>query len=99
LICACGDPEGVRQHFAARFMRHFNSFNFPELQDQSIQMISKTMLNSYLAPFDASIRGAFLPVADTINSTFTIVRNKILPFPSKSRKTFNMRDVSTVTRA
>ncbi|OHT02341.1 Dynein heavy chain family protein [Tritrichomonas foetus] len=96
LICACGHPGGGRQSLTARFMRHFNIFNFVELQDDSLRHIFKTMLDSYLAIFDSSIQSVALPVADATISIYNNVRQNMLPIPSKSHYTFNLRDVSKV---
>ncbi|EAY19693.1 Dynein heavy chain family protein [Trichomonas vaginalis G3] len=96
MICACGHPGGGRQHLTARFTRQFNLFNFPEMQDESLQMIFKTMLDSYLTIFDRSIQAVAISIADATISIYNTVRRTMLPIPSKSHYTFNLRDVSKV---
>lgn len=96
LICACGHPGGGRQSLTARFMRHFNIFNFTELQDDSLRHIFKTMLDSYLSIFDSSIQAVSVKIADATISIYNEVRSTMLPIPSKSHYTFNLRDVSKV---
>ena len=96
MICACGHPGGGRQHLTPRFMRHFNIFNFPEMQDESLRTIFKTMLDSYFTIFDSSIQAITLTITDATIQIYNSVRKTMLPIPSKSHYTFNLRDVSKV---
>jgi len=96
VICACGHPGGGRQPMTARFLRHFNVFNFPDMQDDSLRTIFKTMLDSYLAIFDSSIQSVALSISDSTISIYNSVRKNMLPIPSKSHYTFNLRDCSKV---
>lgn len=96
MICACGHPGGGRQQLTGRFMRHFNIFNFPELQDESLKTIFKTMLDSFLSVFDSSIQAASGSIAEATINVYNMVRKTMLPIPSKSHYTFNLRDVSKV---
>jgi dynein heavy chain len=96
LICACGHPGGGRQVLTARFLRHFNIFNFTEMQDDSLKLIFKTMLDNYLSIFDKEVQDTALPIAEATISIYNSVRANMLPIPSKSHYTFNLRDVSKV---
>jgi dynein heavy chain len=56
LICACGHPGGGRQELTPRFMRHFNIFNFVEMEDLSLAHIFKVIIENHLSTFDALIQ-------------------------------------------
>jgi len=96
-IGCMGPPGGGRQPVTPRFLRHFNTIAFPELANESITAIMRTILSTFV--------GAYLPpqvlptveamVAATIDVYFTIV-SELLPTPAKPHYTFNLRDIASV---
>jgi dynein heavy chain len=98
MICACGHPGGGRQELTPRFMRHFNIFNFVEMEDSSLAHIFKVIIENHLSKFDALVIEAGKDIVDGTIVIYNSVRNTMLPIPSKSHYTFNLRDVSKVVQ-
>ncbi|GAA6221830.1 dynein heavy chain 1, axonemal-like [Lates japonicus] len=103
--CAMGPPGGGRNPITQRFTRHFNFLSFTEMDDASKKKIFSTILGSWMdgnmskkepgrpvaaiQPLNESLVDATIRVYSTITS-------QLLPTPSKSHYTFNLRDLSKV---
>ncbi|EFC47930.1 hypothetical protein NAEGRDRAFT_78559 [Naegleria gruberi] len=100
-IAACGPPGGGRNTVTNRLMRHFTFISFPEMQHDSLSKIFSTILNkSYIEP-NTSIKDFMTQEISTkfVDSSielFNIIRKEMLPTPSRSHYTFNLRDLSKV---
>jgi len=100
-IAACGPPGGGRNTVTNRLMRHFTFISFPELQNQSLSKIFSTILNKSFVDVYANIREFVtqelsLAFVDSSIDLFNQVRKDMLPTPSRSHYTFNLRDLSKV---
>jgi dynein heavy chain, axonemal len=97
-VASMGQPGGGRQDITPRFLRHFNIIGYVELSTQSKQMIFGSILRTYLTASDAA--ASLLSLSDAIVNASINVFNRIvkelLPTPSKSHYTFNLRDLSKI---
>ncbi|AWP03287.1 putative dynein heavy chain 1 axonemal [Scophthalmus maximus] len=97
--CAMGPPGGGRNPITQRFTRHFNFLSFTEMDHGSKKRIFSTILGNWMdgnmkpvpeiQPLNESLVDATIRVYSTITS-------QLLPTPSKSHYTFNLRDLSKV---
>ncbi|RKO99706.1 hypothetical protein CXG81DRAFT_14142 [Caulochytrium protostelioides] len=98
LVGAMG--SGGRNVPTSRFLRHFNTIAISSADDATLARIFTTILSWHLAshPFDPSV----VAMTDSlIAATCAIYRRsmtKLLPIPSKSHYTFNLRDFSRVVQ-
>jgi P-loop containing dynein motor region/AAA+ lid domain len=97
MIASMGPPGGGRNPVTPRLLRHFSTISFAELTDRSISRIFETIIGAhaakYLAPPAAAAATAI--VAAT-TSLYNSIRTTLLPTPSKSHYTFNLRDIAKV---
>ncbi|XP_058497468.1 dynein axonemal heavy chain 1 [Solea solea] len=93
--CAMGPPGGGRNPVTQRFTRHFNFLSFTEMEDASKKRIFSTILGSWMGPVPAiqPLNDALVAATIQVYSTIT---SQLLPTPSKSHYTFNLRDLSKV---
>eukprot|EP00026_Physarum_polycephalum_P000043 Phypoly_transcript_00043.p1 GENE.Phypoly_transcript_00043~~Phypoly_transcript_00043.p1 ORF type:complete len:2765 (+),score=358.08 Phypoly_transcript_00043:606-8297(+) len=95
-VCAMGPPGGGRNPITPRFTRHFNFLSFTFLEKPSLQLIFSTILTAFLKQFPDNIRALSLPIVDATIDVFNTISAELLPTPSKSHYTFNLRDLSKV---
>jgi len=95
-IAACAPPGGGRNAVTPRLFRHFNMMWLPTLSQHSMELIFTNILKGFLAAGD-------LPTekwaGDIVKSSVKIYQNItqfLLPTPTKSHYTFNLRDLSKV---
>ncbi|KAG7240353.1 hypothetical protein INR49_026924, partial [Caranx melampygus] len=103
--CAMGLPGGGRNPITQRFTRHFNFLSFTEMDDTSKKTIFSTILGSWMEG-NMSKKESGTPVAaiqplneslvDATIRVYTTITSQLLPTPSKSHYTFNLRDLSKV---
>lgn len=95
-VCSMGPPGGGRQEITPRFLRHFNLIGYVEMSDSSKFMIFGSILRSYLTPFE----GGLVQLTDTVVKCsvdlFSTIVTELLPTPSKSHYTFNLRDLAKI---
>jgi dynein heavy chain len=95
-VASMGPPGGGRQDITARFLRHFNIIGYVEMSDASKSVIFGSILKGFLSSFDGGLVNMTDDiVASSIEVFNTIVRD-LLPTPSKSHYTFNLRDLAKV---
>lgn len=95
-VASMGPPGGGRQEITPRFLRHFNVIGYVEMSDTSKAVIFGTILRGFLSNFDGGLVNMTDDiVSSSINVFATIVRD-LLPTPSKSHYTFNLRDLAKV---
>lgn len=95
-LASMGPPGGGRQDVTPRFLRHFNIIGYVEMSDASKQIIFGSILRSFLSLFEGGIVAMTDDIVHaTIDVYATVVRD-LLPTPSKSHYTFNLRDLAKV---
>nr|XP_061814136.1 dynein axonemal heavy chain 1-like [Nerophis lumbriciformis] len=93
--CAMGPPGGGRNPITPRFTRHFSFLSFTELEDASMRKIFSTILGSWMGsvPEIVPLNNAIVNVTIRVYST---ICSQLLPTPTKSHYTFNLRDLSKI---
>ncbi|XP_050552040.1 dynein axonemal heavy chain 1 isoform X3 [Spodoptera frugiperda] len=98
IVAAMGPPGGGRNPVTMRLMRHFHYISFTEMEYSSKYGIFDTILKSWTRNFDPTKainlkEGPFLKASLDI---FSALVEELLPTPTKSHYTFNLRDLSKV---
>ena len=95
-VTSMGPPGGGRQEITPRFLRHFNIIGYVELSDASKALIFGTILRNFLTPFEGGIVSMTDDIVAASIEVFSTIANDLLPTPSKSHYTFNLRDLAKV---
>nr|AML30859.1 axonemal inner arm dynein heavy chain 3 [Marsilea vestita] len=96
-VACMGPPGGGRNPVTNRFLRHFNFLSFNEMADESLFLIFHTILNATLsAKFSEVVRECGKNIVAGTIEIYNSIRKELLPTPSKSHYTFNLRDLSKV---
>eukprot|EP01083_Nonionella_stella_P111300 326422_1 len=97
MIGAMGPPGGGRNPVSSRFLRHFNQIAHTDLEFDSLFGIFNTILNSKMsASYAEDITSMIGPLVKASIEVYLSVCESLLPTPSKSHYTFNLRDLSSV---
>uniref|UniRef100_A0A669QMH2 Dynein axonemal heavy chain 1 n=1 Tax=Phasianus colchicus TaxID=9054 RepID=A0A669QMH2_PHACC len=94
-VCAMGPPGGGRNAVTPRFTRHFNYLSFTEMDDGSKKTIFSNILGSWMGEFIA-VKDLNEPLVDATIYVYLTITSQLLPTPTKSHYTFNLRDLSKV---
>ncbi|KAH9525061.1 Dynein heavy chain 1, axonemal, partial [Bulinus truncatus] len=94
-IAAMGPPGGGRNPVTPRLLRHFNFLAFTAMSDASLLKIFGTILFSWITNCPHIVKYNDKLVSASINM-YNSVQKNMLPTPSKSHYTFNLRDLSKV---
>lgn len=96
-LTSCAPPGGGRNAVTPRLFRHFNMLWMPDVSNRSMETIFNSILKGFL--LESGIQGlekyAFSIVKSSIE-IYTKITRDLLPTPSKSHYTFNLRDLSKV---
>ncbi|MEW5298367.1 MAG: hypothetical protein WDW36_001499 [Sanguina aurantia] len=96
-VGSMGPPGGGRNPVTQRFLRHFNFISFTEMSDDSVARIFTTILGSfYRKYFNDSIQSLVGSVVASTVEIYNSIRAELLPTPSNSHYTFNLRDLAKV---
>eukprot|EP00899_Mesostigma_viride_P012150 jgi/Mesvir1/20936/Mv08007-RA.1 len=95
-VGSMGPPGGGRNPVTARFLRHFNFIAFTDLADDSISRIFSAILGPPLESFPADVQKLKSPILAATITLYNTCRTELLPTPSKSHYTFNLRDLAKV---
>jgi len=93
MVAAMGPPGGGRTFISNRVIRHYNVLTYPDLGKTSIATIFNTILKYLFAPFDESIQKITETLVESQITVFEKALKELLPTPSKSHYTFNLRDI------
>ncbi|KAL6751111.1 dynein heavy chain 5 [Haematococcus lacustris] len=97
-VAAMGPPGGGRNHITSRYARHFNVISITDFNDATLRRIFGTLLDWALhkQPFPSNIKEMRDSVVDATLAVYKKVMASLLPTPTKSHYTFNLRDISRV---
>ncbi|KAJ8728552.1 hypothetical protein PYW07_006248 [Mythimna separata] len=98
IVAAMGPPGGGRNPVTMRLMRHFHYISFTEMEYASKYCIFSTILKSWCDNMSPQVspnirQHPFLKASIEI---FNALVEELLPTPTKSHYTFNLRDLSKV---
>lgn len=82
-----------------RLLRHFSFVSFAEMTDKSIARIFQTILGSFAAKYLTEDAGTV--ACEVVKATIQVyndIKAQLLPTPSKSHYTFNLRDIAKVVQ-
>lgn len=95
-LAACAPPGGGRSPVPARLLRHFQTFWVPQLSNDSLQAIFQAILGGFLHSELPAFAELARPLVQASICVYEKVLVTMLPTPSKSHYTFNLRDLSKV---
>jgi len=95
-VASMGPPGGGRQEITPRFLRHFNIIGYVEMSDASKSLIFGTILKNFLTGFEGNIVAMTDDIVNASIEVFSTIAKDLLPTPSKSHYTFNLRDLAKV---
>ena len=95
-VASMGPPGGGRQEVTPRFMRHFNIIGYVEMSNASKSIIFGSILSNFLTNFEGGIVSMAEDIVKASIDLFATICVELLPTPSKSHYTFNLRDLAKV---
>jgi len=96
-IAACAPPGGGRNNTTPRLLRHFHLVNMADLSTASMRKIFASIVSGFLGDgFPVDCLRLAKPIVNASVDIYTRITNELLPTPSKSHYTFNLRDLSKV---
>ncbi|KAI8619311.1 dynein heavy chain and region D6 of dynein motor-domain-containing protein [Chytriomyces sp. MP71] len=98
IVACCAPPGGGRNQVTPRFIRHFNLLNIPCPSEMSLGRIFKTIVEGFLKPFAAEVKGSTDAIVNSAIEIYDNMCTQLLPTPAKSHYTFNLRDLSKVVQ-
>ena len=98
-VAAMGAPGGGRNPVTPRYLRHFNPLWCVDYSQASLEGIFSTVLAWHLEPFPAEVRALCSPIVAMTAAIYQTISTELLPTPTKSHYTFNLRDISKIGRA
>ena len=93
MLAAMGPPGGGRTFITNRIIRHFNIINYNDLDQDTINTIFTQLLANFYRKFSENVRNAEPQIISSVIRVYDKVREELLPTPSKSHYTFNLRDI------
>lgn len=91
-----GPPGGGRSNITGRCVRHYNVLAYTELDEEVIKSIFTKIINFFFRKFAEPVQNIMESVIQSVLGIYNSVRKDLLPTPSKSHYTFNLRDISKV---
>lgn len=96
LLAAMGPPGGGRSNITGRCVRHFNVLAYPELDRETISQIFSKLVKNFFKRYANNVQQLVPLLVDAVLDVYYLVRKDLLPTPSKSHYTFNLRDIYRV---
>ena len=99
VCCAMGPPGGGRNGTTPRFLRHFSLLCVDSFDDDTLTLIFSTIVKAYfMRGYSGDVCQQAGNVVDATMRTYREAMKGLLPTPSKSHYTFNLRDFSRVVQ-
>ena len=95
-VAAMGPTGGGRNPITQRYTRHYNTLCLNPYDEASLKRIFTTITKWWLDPFPVKVRSLTRALVDATVSAYTTITHQLLPTPTKSHYTFNLRDISKV---
>ncbi|CAK83095.1 unnamed protein product (macronuclear) [Paramecium tetraurelia] len=96
ILSAMGPPGGGRSNITGRAVRHFNVLAYTELDEDVIKSIFSKIIQFFYKKFSETVQMLQMQLINSVLSIYNSVRRDLLPTPSKSHYTFNLRDINKV---
>jgi len=93
VLSAMGPPGGGRTFITNRIIRHFNVIGYAELSNDTINSIFTVLTSNFLKRYTEQVRNLTPIIVTSILNIYNTVKKDLLPTPSKSHYTFNLRDI------
>ena len=97
-LSAMGPPGGGRTFLTQRLQRHFNIICYTLQQEETIRHIFSTILTAFVVQgkYQVAIKDSIPKIMEMTLRVYNQVLKQLLPMPSKSHYTFNLRDISKI---
>ncbi|CAG5136729.1 unnamed protein product, partial [Candidula unifasciata] len=98
VVAACGPPGGGRNSISPRLLKHFSMLTLPQPSSKSLQHIYQVQLGRFLkeGEFVPEVQNSLFPMVSASIAIYYHMCTVMLPTPTKSHYTFNIRDLSKV---
>jgi len=96
MLAAMCPPGAGKNDITDRYSRHFNLVFVTPFDDESLGRIFTTVVNKFLSIMSRDVSSNAPAAVSATLEVYSTVLKEMLPTPSKSHYTFNMRDVSKV---
>ncbi|KAL0232167.1 hypothetical protein PCE1_003163 [Barthelona sp. PCE] len=98
IVGAMGPPGGGRTEISDRLVAKMMQIYMPQMTDSSIKLIFTKVLESLLDRFNSEVQGTISSIVNASLSVYGVAISTLLPTPSKSHYTFNLRDLSKIVQ-
>uniref|UniRef100_A0A7S4DG85 AAA+ ATPase domain-containing protein n=1 Tax=Lotharella globosa TaxID=91324 RepID=A0A7S4DG85_9EUKA len=97
-VAAMGPPLGGRNPITERYTRHYATVGLVDYNEESLKRIYSTIVGAWVNVLKARDKASSLknPLVQATVELYFSVSQGLLPTPSKSHYTFNLRDISKV---
>ncbi|ESO83512.1 hypothetical protein LOTGIDRAFT_133247 [Lottia gigantea] len=99
MVTACGPPGGGRNPTSPRLLKHFCIFALPTPSTRSLQHIYQVQLGRFIiqdGDFMPEVQECLFSMVSASIAIYYRMGSTMLPTPTKSHYTFNIRDLSKV---
>lgn len=93
-----GPPGGGRNSVTNRYLRHFSVISVTAFDNDTLGTIFSALVDWWMkrAGFGANVTKLAKPLVAASLEVYETIQRELLPTPTKSHYTFNLRDVSKV---
>lgn len=97
-IAAMGPPGGGRNSVTNRYLRHFSVISVTAFDNETLSTIFSALVDWWMkkAGFSPNVTKLAKPLVAASLEVYETIQKQLLPTPTKSHYTFNLRDVSKV---
>lgn len=98
IVAACGPPGGGRNSISPRLLKNFSMFALPQPSTRCLQHIYQVQLGRFFqdGEFMPEVLECLFPLVSAAIAVYYRMGATMLPTPTKSHYTFNIRDLSKV---